>query len=116
MGAITLTGQAEEYLRKLAAHRGVSEERALGDALLHALEEVVTHDRSEEWRREAMEAIEQYKASIPPEERAERERQAAEFLEVVHGIQERVAAMPVLDPRSGEEIERDLYDEDGLPR
>lgn len=116
MGAITLTDQAEDYLRRLAAHRGVTEERALGDALLHALEEAMARDHSEEWRLQAAEAIDRYKASIPPEEREERERQAAEFLQVVHGIQERVAAMPVLDARSSGEIERDLYDEHGLPR
>lgn len=116
MGAITLTDQAEDYLRRLAAHRGVTEERALGDALLHALEEAMARDHSEEWRRQAAEVIEQYKASIPPEEREARERQATEFLDVVSGIQERVSAMPILDSRSAEEIGRDLYDEDGLPR
>lgn len=116
MGSITLTDQAQDHLRRLAAHRGVSEERALGDALMHALEEELSRGASGEWRRRATEALEQYKASIPAEERGERERQAAEFMEVVSGIQERVSAMPVLDPRSAEEIGRDLYDEDGLPR
>ncbi len=44
---------------------------------------------------------------------SERERTAREFRERVREIQERVAALPTLDPRDPDEI---LYDEDGLPR
>lgn len=116
MGIVIESEETLRDLRRLAAHRGVSEERALGDALMHALEKELARAPSGEWGRRATEALERYKASIPAEERGERERQAAEFMDVVNGIQERVSAMPVLDPRSAQEIARGLYDEDGLPR
>lgn len=48
-----------------------------------------------------------------PVEEDERERRARAFRERVREIQERVAALPTLDPRHPDEI---LYDEDGLPR
>ncbi len=39
-----------------------------------------------------------------------------ERLARVRAIQERIAALPVLDPRSGQEIMDDFYDENGLPK
>ncbi len=46
-------------------------------------------------------------------EETDRERMAREFLAVVKEVQERVARLPVLDPRSPDEM---LYDEDGIPK
>jgi antitoxin VapB len=47
------------------------------------------------------------------EDSEERDRKARLFLAEVRKIQERVAALPMLDPRDPDEI---LYDADGLPK
>lgn len=43
----------------------------------------------------------------------DRERVAREFKAVIKEVQERVAKLPVLDPRTPDEM---LYDEDGIPK
>lgn len=46
-------------------------------------------------------------------EETDRERVAREFKAVIKEVQERVAKLPVLDPRTPDEM---LYDEDGIPK
>jgi antitoxin VapB len=54
-------------------------------------------------------ALKQYRATLPP-------ASADQRLQRINELVERIAAMPVADPRSSKELLDDLYDEDGLPK
>ena len=119
MGVHIDSDEYERHARRLADHRGTTVDEALTGLLRRELEQEGLIDPEDEGVRRAR-LIDKWQeerlALLPPDEREERLRQAEEFMAVVRGIQDRVAAMPVLDPRSSEEIMRDMYDEDGLPK
>jgi len=54
-------------------------------------------------------ALKQYRATLP-------QTSAEQRLQRINELVERIASMPVVDPRSSKEIIDDLYDENGLPK
>lgn len=100
----------------IAVEDGVSEGFVLEELLRRELEQRGSIPARDEGARRAMLIAEQIWGAIPAEERKEREKLAWELRQELREIQDEIAALPVLDPRSAEEVMRDLYDEDGLPR
>lgn len=90
---INLDSAELDMARQLALHQGMTLDGAVGAALRRDLE------------RQGL-------ASKPELTTEERQQRSQEFHAMVSEIQERIAALPVLDPRPYREI---LYDEDGLP-
>lgn len=90
---INLDSAELDMARQLALHQGTTLDGAVGAALRRDMERQGLKERREP----------------TPEER---ERQSQQTRAVIRDIQERVAKLPILDPRPYREI---LYDEDGLP-
>ncbi|WP_374942730.1 type II toxin-antitoxin system VapB family antitoxin [Sphingomonas sp.] len=90
---INLDSAELDMARQLAAHQGMTLDGAVSAALRRDIE------------RQGLAA----KPELTPEEREQRSR---EFHAMVRDIQNKIAAVPLLDPRPYREI---LYDEDGLP-
>lgn len=119
MGVQFDTEKARSMARELADRLGVSEAFIVEEALRTQMESVGLIPKRDEGTRRAVIMGEQQRervARLPPAEREEHERRRAKFMADIRDIQRQVAALPVLDPRPIEEIMRDMYDADGLPK
>lgn len=113
------TDDARSMAKRLAGHLGVSEAFITEEALRTQMECFGMIPARDEGTRRAVilaEHLRRKREALPPEQRAEREREVARRMEAIRDIQRRVAELPVLDPRPIEEIMRDIYDEDGIPK
>lgn len=116
MGVQFDTEKTRSMAKELSDRLGVSEAFIVEEALQTQMERLHMRPERDEGTRRAVIIAEQLRARVPPEQREEHERRRAEFMEHIRRIQSEVAALPVLDPRPIEEIMRDMYDEDGLPK
>lgn len=119
MGVHIDSEEYERQARRLADHRGTSVDEALSDLLRRELEREGLIPPEDEGVRRAKLMVEHFRAKralLPPEEREAKEREIARRVEALTRIQREIAALPVLDPRPMEEIMRDIYDEDGIPK
>lgn len=118
MGVHIDSEEYERHARRLADHRGTSVDEALTDLLRRELERegLTEEDPGIRQARLLSEHIRKQWALLPLQEREAKERESARRMQAIREIQQRVAKLPVLDPRPIEEIMRDLYDEDGIPK
>ena len=119
MGVQFESEDTQRRSRMLAERWGVTEEYAIGNLLQRELEREGLLPPEDEGVRRARLMAEHHRrrvAQLPPDEQEAHRRRVDEFKAMIRGIQERVAALPLLDSRLSEEIMRDMYDEDGLPK
>ena len=119
MGVHIDSEEYERQARRLARHRGMRVDEALTDLLRRELEREGLTEEDDPGIRQARllsQHIRKKWALLPPEERQAKEREAERRMEVMREIQDSIARLPVLDARPIEEIMRDVYDEDGIPK
>lgn len=119
MGVQFDTEEARRMAKELADRLGVSETFIVEESLRTQMEAVGLLPRRDPGVRSAAIIVEQIRervARLPPDEREAHQRRTVERMEILREIQDSVARLPVLDPRPIEEIVRDIYDEDGIPK